>query len=175
MSSKAQKQLEKCRAQLADVGIPKSGEVSGPLTVSVLVKTLLSAVDPAHATMVDDQINAWARCVSDLTLDRTLAVEALKVGLLPALPRFLELYKNNRQPVTNDVAWSDALIALHNFALLDDKGFPEALAKLAPIDLKAIATNLARALKPGLYPAGAFIVGLNYLDLEACICIFPCP
>jgi hypothetical protein len=152
--AKASKCLAQCKGLLSEVGLSAEGDNATPASVAKVVRTLLASVDPGHAELTEGQIDNWARCISDLTLDRSLAVEALRLGVLPALPRFLDRYKNKHQPVSGDVGWSDALIALHNFALLEDAGFPDALAKLAPIDLRAIAFNLARALKPGLYPSG---------------------
>ena len=65
------------------------------------------------------------------------------------------------------VCRSDVLISLHNFALLEDKGFPEALAKLSASDLTNIATNLARALKPGVLPTDARDAAARLSNYEA--------
>ncbi|GAX82881.1 hypothetical protein CEUSTIGMA_g10307.t1 [Chlamydomonas eustigma] len=100
------------------------------------------------------QCDSWARTVSDLTLDKNLAMEALKLGILSAISRFLHRYKSNQHAVPG-VSWADALISLHNFALLEENGFPEALAELGADDLTALATNLSKALKPGLHPSDA--------------------
>ncbi len=144
----AQKLLDKCQRMLRDCNLIE-GESESAATLSEVVKALVSATDPTHYEFNETQTDTWARAISDLTLDRNLAVEALKLGILPSLPRYLQRYKSGHVATAGDVGWSDALISLHNFALLEEQGFPEALSQLSESDLTAIANNLARALKPG--------------------------
>lgn len=156
-AARGQKLLDKCGRLLRDCNLIEDESESVTATLPELVRALIATTEPGHYEFNETQCDAWARCISDLTLDRSIAVEALRLGILPALPRFLKRYKSSHEAaaMTADISWSDTLIGLHNFALLEEKGFPEALAKLSAADMSAIALNLARALKPGLYPSDA--------------------
>ena len=156
-AARGQKLLDKCGRLLRDCNLIEDESESATATLPELVRALVATTEPGHYEFNETQCDAWARCISDLTLDRAIAVDSLRLGILPAIPRFLKRYKSSHEAaaMTADISWSDTLIGLHNFALLEEKGFPEALAKLSAADLTALATNLARALKPGLYPSDA--------------------
>ena len=153
-----QKLLDKLGRSLRDCNLIED-EAENPTDHSLndIVRTLIATTEPQHYEFNETQADSWARCLSDLTLDRSFAVKALQLNILPAIPRFLQRYKSSQESamMAGDVSWSDTLIALHNFALLEDQGFPEALAKLTPSDFTIIANNLATALKPGMLPSDA--------------------
>ena len=163
--------LEQCAGLLRECGLLSAAQhadgSAAPASLSHIVDCLITSTAPEHAELDSAQVGAWARCLSDLTQLNELAEQALQQGVLPALPRYLQRYKSNpppaaapvpvltaRTPVPKDGAWADALLSLHNFALLQDKGFTDALGKLQQPDLEAIAANLALALQPGRVPAG---------------------
>jgi hypothetical protein len=152
------KLLDKCGKRLRECFLLQSSTN----TLQEVIHVLLETSSESHAPLDETQISSWARCCSDLAFDRDLAIEALKLGVLPALVRYLVRYKSSP---TSDLeaieSWSDALIALHNFALLEDAGFPEALARLDSASLHAVAANLVLAIKSNRCPAG-----------EAAACMF---
>jgi hypothetical protein len=147
MAAKGLKLLEKCMKMLKDCNLVTE-ECDDSVSLPAVVKILISTIDESHSEFTMAQCDSWARCASDLTLDKGLAVEALKLGILSAISRFLQRYKSGQNAVAG-VSWADALISLHNLALLEDSGCLEALEKLGAEDLKALATNLSKALKPG--------------------------
>lgn len=152
MGTPSKKLLERASKGLREAGLlqPSDAETS---TVPEVVRALIATAGSSQAeTLNETQIKAWAAAVGDLASDRTLAVEALQLGILPAMPQFLQRYKGSSTQA--DISWSDALVGLHNLALCEDQGFPDALELLDPSDRKAIAMHLAYALKPGLHPSG---------------------
>lgn len=156
-AARGQKLLDKLGRSLRDCNLIEDESENPTVTLNDIVRALITTTETHHYEFNETQTDSWARCLSDLTLDPSLAFQALKLGILPAIPRFLQRYKSSQESamMAGDVSWSDTLIALHNFALIDDQGFPDALSKLSASGLTSIANNLARALKPGLLPSDA--------------------
>ena len=105
-AARGQKLLDKMGRLLREVNLlDDEGEESAPSTLPEIVGALVATTEPTHYEFNESQCDAWARCSSDLTTDRSLAVEALRLGILPALSRFLQRYKSSPVVMAGDVSW----------------------------------------------------------------------
>ena len=91
-TASAKKLLERSAKALQEAEPPLLGDDDGP-SLSDIVSTLVASASALN----EDQAAAWARACSDITLDRGLAIQALDLGILPALPRFLQRFTDQPQ------------------------------------------------------------------------------
>ena len=114
--SKPSKYIERAYELLTDTSLLHETETCN---VQSVCRGLANSVAPNAAGMDATQVECWARAISDLTLDRTGAETAIKLGTLQSIINFLKRYKSSEDlNRIADVSWSDVLIATHNFALL---------------------------------------------------------
>ena len=120
--TKVSKNIERAYELLTDTSLLHESE---QCSVHSVCRGLANSVAPNAAGMDNTQIESWARAISDLTLDRTGAEMAIKLGALQSIINFLKRYKSSEDlNRIADVSWSDVLIATHNFALLGEARSP---------------------------------------------------